>query len=269
MYATESGRPTLGYPTLKAGQFIKHAGRIFKVQYVNTTRAYCVPVTAKGQTVLTNPVTGHARTLNQYGDGVSICPTAAVETVDPSTLNDQERLRAMSIEAQTGEEAPAGASLVPPKTNGKAPGAKAKTTSHKSEARPLGTKAPAKAKKASADKKAEKALKAAERRAKEEARKEAQAKAKADRKAARAATPRKSTKEVKPCACGCKEETTSYFVQGHDARFKGWLLKIERGQMEVKDLPKSVQSTYKWVKRGDGYIPTTNYKGEPHKGYDR
>lgn len=79
---------------------------------------------------------------------------------------------------------------------------------------------------------------------------------------------------VKPCACGCGGETTGFFVQGHDARFKGWLLKIERGEAKKEKLLKpSIIKAYKWVssgikgEAGTGERPTTNYKGEPHKGY--
>ena len=78
----------------------------------------------------------------------------------------------------------------------------------------------------------------------------------------------KAEKKVRPCACGCGGQTTGFFVPGHDARFKGWLLKVERGQMKVSDLPPMVQKSYKWVEKGNGQIPTTNYKGEPHQGYD-
>lgn len=96
----------------------------------------------------------------------------------------------------------------------------------------------------------------------------------------KAATKREpKAKELRPCACGCGAKTASYFVPGHDARFKSWLLNIERGKTalhgtEMKDgqtrtpLPRKVQEQYKWVKRGTGFIPTTNYKGEPHKGYE-
>lgn len=77
----------------------------------------------------------------------------------------------------------------------------------------------------------------------------------------------KKVKEPKPCKCGCGGQTTAFFVPGHDARFKGWLLKVEKGATAVKDLPETVQKSYKWVKKGKGYIPTTNYKGEPHAGY--
>lgn len=77
----------------------------------------------------------------------------------------------------------------------------------------------------------------------------------------------KKEKVVKPCKCGCGGLTTAFFVPGHDARFKGWLLKVEKGEMALKDLPEGVQKSYKWVKKGKGAVPTTNYKGEPHSGY--
>ena len=87
-----------------------------------------------------------------------------------------------------------------------------------------------------------------------------------DGKAAKA--PRvKKEKTVKPCRCGCGGQTTAFFVPGHDARFKGWLTKVEKGEKKVSELPEAVQKAYKWVKRGKGAIPTTNYRGEPHSGY--
>jgi len=77
----------------------------------------------------------------------------------------------------------------------------------------------------------------------------------------------KKEKTVKPCRCGCGGQTTAFFVPGHDARFKGWLIKVEKGEKKVSDLPESVQKGYKWVKKGTGAVPTTNYKGEVHHGY--
>ena len=74
-------------------------------------------------------------------------------------------------------------------------------------------------------------------------------------------------KQVQPCKCGCGEQVGGHFAQGHDARFKGWMLKIERGHMAVKDLPSVVQKSYEFKKKGDGYVTTTNYKGEEHSGY--
>lgn len=73
----------------------------------------------------------------------------------------------------------------------------------------------------------------------------------------------------KPCKCGCGEKTSKHFVPGHDARFKGLLLAIERGKVKKEDvLKKAVISAYSWKKKGKGEIPTTNYKGEKHTGYD-
>jgi hypothetical protein len=67
------------------------------------------------------------------------------------------------------------------------------------------------------------------------------------------------------CMCGCGGSTGGYFVPGHDARFKGWLKRLERGIMKRSELPKLAQTAlakYKWVKKDDGVVPTKNYKGE-------
>lgn len=39
------------------------------------------------------------------------------------------------------------------------------------------------------------------------------------------------------CLCGCGLETGGKFCPGHDARVKGMLLKVERGEMKAADLP--------------------------------
>lgn len=73
----------------------------------------------------------------------------------------------------------------------------------------------------------------------------------------------------KPCKCGCGGKTASHFIAGHDARFKGWLLKIERGQAKKEELlKKAVIAAYQWKRKGKGEIPTLNYKGEKHTGYE-
>ena len=79
----------------------------------------------------------------------------------------------------------------------------------------------------------------------------------------------KPTKTVRQCLCGtCSEETMGFFAPGHDARFKGLMVKVERGDLAVTDLPKAVQKAYTFKKRGDGFVTTENYKGEKHDGYD-
>lgn len=77
----------------------------------------------------------------------------------------------------------------------------------------------------------------------------------------------KAEKTVKPCRCGCGGQTTAFFVPGHDARWKGWMKKIELGKMEPKDLPAGTQKMYaiaKFTKRGVGFVPPENYNGEAY-----
>lgn len=47
----------------------------------------------------------------------------------------------------------------------------------------------------------------------------------------------KAPKTVRSCACGCGTETTGYFAPGHDARLHGWIAKLSDGRMEPKDIP--------------------------------
>lgn len=78
----------------------------------------------------------------------------------------------------------------------------------------------------------------------------------------------KKEREIRECKCGCGGSTYAHFVPGHDAQFKGKLLKIEKGEAQPSEvLNDEVVASYKWIKRGKGKIPTTNYKGEPHTGY--
>lgn len=70
-----------------------------------------------------------------------------------------------------------------------------------------------------------------------------------------------------------------YFTPGMDARFKGWMLKLERGGMKLADLPEVVRKSYQWegVSELDetgnpngiiqGVIGTTNYKGDDNPRY--
>lgn len=282
---------------LTPGELVRLSdGRPYVVNMVNECRAHCVPLhsTPKDFTVA-DPVTGRPRTIHAHdvGSSVNVSPCAMVERLTIDQLSDSERKRytMSSIPSASTTASTTGASIVPPAAS---PKPISKANAAKLAQKPKGegvkklsdvadAKAAAKAKLAAAKekaaaKKAADQAKAAERKAKEQARKEAQAAkkaakkaendaAKAARKEARAAIAA-SKKQVKPCKCGCGEETTAHFVMGHDARFKGQLLRVERGQLKVSELPKAVQTAYKWVKKGDGFIPTTNYKGEPHKGYD-
>lgn len=95
---------------------------------------------------------------------------------------------------------------------------------------------------------------------------------KATEKAAAKAAKPKAEKVLNECKCGCGASTGGNFYPGHDARFKGWLLSIERGEKKPEEvLTEAVRKAYTWKKsaNGKGLIPTTNYKGEPHTGYDK
>lgn len=65
----------------------------------------------------------------------------------------------------------------------------------------------------------------------------------------KAATPAKATEEKKdkgpsakglPCLCGCGQPTvtdSAKFIPGHDAKLKGLLLKVERGEVKKSEIP--------------------------------
>lgn len=54
----------------------------------------------------------------------------------------------------------------------------------------------------------------------------------------RPTTPKKE-KALKPCACGCPLMTALKFYPGHDAKYKSKVLKVERGEMKIEELPRS------------------------------
>lgn len=47
----------------------------------------------------------------------------------------------------------------------------------------------------------------------------------------------RKAKPVKPCACGCGTMCKAMWAPGHDARAKGWALRIERGVCKMGDVP--------------------------------
>lgn len=72
----------------------------------------------------------------------------------------------------------------------------------------------------------------------------------------------KKEKTVRDCICGCGGKTGSAFVPGHDARFKGWLGKIAKGQGKPSDFMSAslAQRLGPWVDKGEGKVPTKTYK---------
>lgn len=67
-------------------------------------------------------------------------------------------------------------------------------------------------------------------------------------KKAGVAAPKKEKKPTKThdCLCGCGGETLSLFSPGHDARVKGIILKVERGDLDRDAIPESVQPFVKF-----------------------
>lgn len=233
---------------------MRYEDRLWRVGLVNASRARLDPVQGTIHKLLTAQ-------FMTYGQSVNISPTSPLETVPEYRLSDEQRRRAerlaprtedsfIVVDASVFEKEPemsADAAVVGQPTAAKAKPAKPAPTS--TVAQPT----------VSANKQANK-----------ERLEKLKAKA-AEKNAAKAAKPPKE-KTVRPCACGCGEQVSAYFAQGHDARFKGWMVKVERGQMAVKDLPPMVQKSYEFKKKpgsDGGYVTTKNYKGEPHKGYDK
>lgn len=58
---------------------------------------------------------------------------------------------------------------------------------------------------------------------------------------ARVATERKA-KPVRDCACGCGTQTKSEWAPGHDARARGWAIRIQRGIITIDQVPVNEQA---------------------------
>lgn len=71
----------------------------------------------------------------------------------------------------------------------------------------------------------------------------------------------KANVELQPCICGCGTQVARYFAPGHDARFKGWLIKIAKGTERAKDLMPSslIKALGPWKAKGEGQVPAKKY----------
>lgn len=49
-------------------------------------------------------------------------------------------------------------------------------------------------------------------------------------------------KPQQPCACGCNTPTRSQWAPGHDARARGWAIRIERSIVKMSDIPVNEQA---------------------------
>lgn len=79
----------------------------------------------------------------------------------------------------------------------------------------------------------------------------------------------KSDKTLRPCLEGCGAMVAGNFAMGHDAKLKSLLIKVERGEKPLEDIPEIVLDLVKIVK--DELIQERdsqgNAKGEPKQTY--
>lgn len=232
-------------PELAVGQIVQYDGSWWRVGLVNESRARLDPLTGE-QTILPN-----GRQFVSYGSGVNVGPTSHLPTLTETELAELGELNGNRADVQRRIA----------RLRGGDDTMEAETT--EIEAGVSGAPIPTSA-----------------------GRKKATNGAAGKARAAKPAPVAKAVKVAKPkepkveraCACGCGGTTTGYFVPGHDARFKGWMLKIERGLVETQTatgMPKKIVNAYEWKQRGKNadtgfmkYVATTNYKGEKHAGYD-
>lgn len=221
--------------TLEAGTIIRMTrnGPPYRVVSVSPSRAYCIPVNGKA-----------AGPDVEAGGGVNISPCAYVEVIR-GDLNEAEKQRRARMERERAEkEAPLSGATG--------------NDAHSTEASMSASAMPVRKSTTQANK---------ERRAGLASRKAAiprklSGAAARSAKSGRAKTP----KTVRKCFCGCGEETMGYFAPGHDGRFHGLMKKLERGEIEPKDIRKSQADVIgPFKKSGEGWRPTKNYKGEPYK----
>ena len=62
----------------------------------------------------------------------------------------------------------------------------------------------------------------------------------------------KKEKALKPCGDGCGCMVASKFRPGHDAKYKSMVLKVERGEIKIEELPALMQEQLTWAKTEDG-----------------
>lgn len=249
-------------PRLAVGNVVSHDSRLWRVGLVNTSRARLDPLS--GSVVIADPTSG--RSFNSYGSSVNVSPNAYMDILDPVVVLDGTALaRFIRMEENEAAMADGGA-------NGELDFERRPVAADFSDNSLIVPPADFE----EVVYMANGAVSAIPQGAANKAKNKARMAALKDKKETRAVGKAKSApKNPKPCHCGCGNQTGGFFYPGHDARFKGWLLQIERGEETAdKLLKKSVRDQYQWVKSGlkgeDGTVgmrPTKNYKGEPHKGY--
>lgn len=223
---------------LIVGRVYKSGGRLWRCGLVNFTRARLDPISA-----VTISHVNSGKPFSSYGQSANVSPNAELDEVDVSELSEFDLLRFCRLEERESmaDKAVAMPGMAKPETKGE-------------RLRRIN---------------AEESVRLEQMRAEGKI-----GAATGDRQAAMPSGTPKTNKGPQPkdklCKCGCGQATAGYFFPGHDARFKGWLLKIERGLAKPEDLlTPEVRASYTWRKTEKGLVPTTNYKGEPHAGYEK
>lgn len=249
---------------LSVGQIVKHEDKLWRVGLVNDSRARLDPISGNLHQLLT-------ATFTTYGGSVNVSPDSFLPIMDEEALSNDQQRRVNTLRNRQQPDSREERVVM-------ANGTQVATQPAKTAGGPVQPKVGSTVQ-ANKDRlaqiKAKKETTAAEGKVASQP-SGASGGGKKAAGAAGASVPReKKEKVLHACKCGCTDEAgkptmvAGHFAMGHDARFKGWLLQVERGKMAVKDLPPVVQKAYQWVKKGEGYVPTTNYKGEPHSGYEK
>lgn len=244
--------------TLVAGQVVRMVpnGPPYRVEYVNPSRAFCVPI--RGTNVQRGGLIARedAPDIESGSRGINIASRAFVEILegDPAELlkqarfgrkagaqmaqDDQVTNEGAANEGHPTEETQMSVSAIPVRS-----GSGGGSTRDREKAR----RAAVSSRKAAAPRKLSGAA--------------AKAKARA------AANGGAKAKTVRKCACGCGEDTASWFAPGHDGRWHGWANKLADGRIQPEDVPRKVRDAMKLKKTSSGFKPTVNYNGEAYTGH--
>lgn len=250
---------------LTVGQIVWYNSRVWRVGLVNESRARLDPVQGNIAKLLTAEFT-------TYGTSVNVSAGSVLDVVNMRQLSAQEYQRTEALahraadsfvvvnkeETVNHEEADSGDALAPP------PAPAISANKQKNQERLAALKAAVRAPVINAQ-------------AHESARPcgcdpgagWTCAEHKTDGKLVSPPSEARSRFTSRSCLCGCGETVSHYFAQGHVNRYRNWLIKVERGEMAVEDLPVVVQRDNEFTKTDVGYVTVRNYMGWPHTGYDK
>lgn len=245
---------------LVVGTVVKSGGRLWRIGLVNLSRARLDPLT--GIAVVADPSSG--RSFQSYGGSINISSTALMEEVDIGDLDEQTLGRLVRLQSAAElEEVQAQFRAPRRRDENRRPVADDDDEDDMAEAVNVGAVATDGGKPTKAQLNAARLAQIKANRAEDKAKREARTVKRAAEGKSKGPVSRDND-----CQCGCGGKTSKYFVPGHDARFKGWLLKIERGESKPEDLmPKATAAKYTWRNKGKGKIPTKLWNGESHTGF--